>query len=83
MVSQDPHPQGGSLADMAVEGTNVPDDAGTQRSIPSVPRPDQITDPNDLGASDLAGAADNAQDMSRVRDQPLFLRSKCFQTKSI
>lgn len=66
MASQDPNPQGGSLTDMAVEGTNVPDDAGTQRTIPSVPRPDQITDPNDLGASDLAGAADNAQDMSRT-----------------
>ena len=83
MASQDPNPQGGSLTDMAVEGTNVPDDVGTQRTIPSVPRPDQITDPNDLGASDLAGAADNAQDMSRVRDQLLPLRSTCLQTTSI
>lgn len=72
MASQDPNPQGGSLTDMAVEGTKVPDDAGTQNTIPSVPRPDQITDPsndpNNLGATDLAGAADNAQDVSRVRD---------------
>lgn len=71
MDSQDPNPQGGSITDMAVEGTKVPDDAGTQRTIPSVPRPDQIADSsndsNDLGATDLAGAADNAQDISRVR----------------
>lgn len=71
MAPQDPNPQGGSITDMAVEGTRVPDDAGTQNTIPSVPRPDQITDPtddpNDLGATDLAGAADNAQDVSRVR----------------
>lgn len=57
---------------MAVEGTKVPDDAGTQDTIPSVPRPDQVTDPsndsNNLGATDLAGAADNPQDVSRVRD---------------
>ena len=68
---------------MAVEGTNVPDDAGTQRTIPSVPRPDQITDPNDLGASDLAAAADNAQDVSRVREQLLPLRSSSLSTTSI
>ena len=70
MTSQDPHPQGGNLSDMAVDGTSIPQDAGTQRTIPSVARPDQITDPsndpNNLGASDLAGAADNAQDISRV-----------------
>lgn len=71
MASQDPNPQGGSITEMAAEGTKVPDDAGTQNTIPSVPRPDQITDPsndpNDLGTTDLAGAADNAQDVSRVR----------------
>ena len=70
MASQDPNPQGGDLSDMAAEGTTVPPDAGTQRTIPSVPRPGQMTDPtndpNNLGASDLAGAADNAQDISRV-----------------
>ena len=70
MTSQDPNPQGGSLSDMAAQGTKVPDDAGTQNTIPSVPRPDQITDSsddsNDLGTTDLAGAADNAQDISRV-----------------
>lgn len=72
MASQDPHPQGGSITDMAVEGTKVPDNAATPNIVPSVPRPDQITDPsndpNNLGAADLAGAADNAQDISRVLD---------------
>ena len=75
MAPQDPNPQGGSITDMAVEGTRVPDDAGTQNTIPSVPRPDQVTDPstdpNNLGATDLAGAADNAQDVSRVRHPSL------------
>ncbi len=70
MASQDPYPQGGSITEMAAEGTKVPDDAGTQNTIPSLPRPDQITDSskdsNDLGTTDLAGAADNAQDVSRV-----------------
>ena len=77
MASQDPNPQGGSITDMAVEGTKIPSDAGTQNTIPSVPRPDQIADPsndpNNLGATDLAGAADNAQDISRVCDK--FLRA--------
>ena len=70
MSGQDPNPQGGSLSDMAVEGTKVPDDAATQRTIPSVARPDQIndssSDANNYGSSTLAGAADNAQDISRV-----------------
>lgn len=74
MASRDPNPQGGSITDMAVEGTKIPNDAGTQNTIPSVPRPDQVTDPsndpNNLGATDLAGAADNAQDISRVCDKP-------------
>ena len=71
MASQDAHPEGGSITDMAVEGTTVPEDAAKQRTIPSVPRPGQITDPSDdpnnYGAPSLAGAADNAQDISRVR----------------
>lgn len=68
MASQDPNPQGGSITDMAAQGTKVPDDAATQNTIPSVPRPDQTTDSsNDLGTTDLAGVADNAQDVSRVR----------------
>ena len=72
MASQDPNPQGGSITDMAVEGTKIPNDAGTQNTIPSVPRPNQITDPssdpNDLGSTDMADAADNPQDISRVCD---------------
>jgi hypothetical protein len=70
MASEDAHPQGGSITDMAVEGTTVPADSATQRTIPSVPRPGQITepsdDPNNYGSASLASAADNAQDISRV-----------------
>ena len=95
MTSPDPHPHGGSLADMAVQGTKVPDDAATQNTIPSVPRPDQITgssnDPNDLGATDLAGVADNAQDVSRVCDRflspfhmyPLILTQRILYSRSL
>ncbi|KAL8959431.1 MAG: hypothetical protein Q9183_005635 [Haloplaca sp. 2 TL-2023] len=67
---EDSHPQGGSLSDMAVSGTTVPSDSATQRTIPSVARPDQVTqsseDPNDMGSTDLAGAADNVSDMPKV-----------------
>ena len=66
----DPNPQGGSLADMAVEGTTVPDENPTQRTIKSVPRPGEVTDtledPNDFGATNLGGVASNAGDISRV-----------------
>ncbi|KAL8824618.1 MAG: hypothetical protein Q9170_008097 [Blastenia crenularia] len=70
---RDPNPQGGSLSEMAVEGTSVPSDSATQRTIPSVPRPSQATQssdgPNDLGTTDLAGQADNPGDMPKsVRD---------------
>ncbi|KAL8727809.1 MAG: hypothetical protein Q9166_005801 [cf. Caloplaca sp. 2 TL-2023] len=73
-TSQDPNPQGGSLSDMAVEGTTVPSDSATPRTIPSKPRPDQKTqssdDPNDLGSTNLSGVADNIGDMPKsVRDQ--------------
>ena len=73
MASSDPK-QGGDLFDMAKDGTSIPNDAGQQNLIPSVPRPDQITDPaddpNNLGAANLAGAADNATDISRVSYAP-------------
>ena len=66
----DPNPQGGSITDMAVEGTTVPSDAAKPRYIPAVPREGQATesssDPNDLGTTDLAGQADNPGDMPRV-----------------
>lgn len=69
--SSDPNPQGGSLSDMAVSGTTVPSDSATPRTIPSKPRPDQTTtsssDPNDLGSTELAGVADNVNDMPKVR----------------
>ncbi|KAI9804261.1 MAG: hypothetical protein M1833_007068 [Piccolia ochrophora] len=67
MASSDPH-QGGSITDMATDGTSVPGDAGVQRTIPSKPRPDQADLDNTvggLGADNLAGAADNATDISR------------------
>ena len=67
---KDAFPQGGDLSDMAATGTSVPDDAAKPRIIPSVARPDQVTgtasDSNDLGATDLASAADNVSDMPRV-----------------
>lgn len=66
---QDPH-QGGSLADMAPTGTTMPNDAGKQRIIPSVPRPDQRAenpqyDNAGLAEPSLAAAADNATDLPR------------------
>ncbi|KAG8533464.1 uncharacterized protein KY384_002247 [Bacidia gigantensis] len=66
---QDTHPQGGSLSDMAVEGTTVPSSASEPRYIPSKPRPGQVTDPTDdpveLNKRDAAGEVDNAGDISR------------------
>ena len=66
---QDPH-QGGSLAEMAPTGTAIPNDAGKQRTIPSVPRPDQRAenpqyDNEGLAEPSLAAAADNATDLPR------------------
>ena len=64
-MAQDPH-QGGRLEDMAVTGTTIPGDAGVQRLIPSVPRPDQVDPPADTYSHpDPAHAADNAFDMPR------------------
>jgi len=72
MSSSDPH-TGGSLSDMAVDGTSMPNDAGKMNLIPSVPRPDQLadeSDPNNFGASDLDSAATNPSDIPRTtRDQ--------------
>lgn len=69
MVRQDPH-QGGSLADMAPEGTTIPNDAGKMNTIPSVPRPDQraenpLYDNEGLAEPSTAMAADNATDLPR------------------
>lgn len=69
MSSDDAH-RGGSLEELAAEGTKIPNDAGIQNTIPSVPRPDQMTeDPGftkgNVGAGDIQGAADNATDIPR------------------
>ncbi|KAJ5095904.1 hypothetical protein NUU61_005260 [Penicillium alfredii] len=71
MVSQkqDPH-QGGTLSEMAATGTSIPNDAGLQRTIPSVPRPDQCAehfhfDNEGLAQPSAATAVDNATDMPR------------------
>ena len=69
MSSSDPH-TGGRLEDMATTGTKIPNDAGVQRIIPSVARPDQRAEnsqfSNDgLAAADLQSAADNAGDVAR------------------
>lgn len=74
MVRQDPH-QGGSLADMAPEGTTIPNDAGKMNTIPSVPRPDQrgehyLYDNEGIAEPSTAMAADNATDLPRsTRDR--------------
>ncbi|KAL4895605.1 hypothetical protein BDV59DRAFT_199604 [Aspergillus ambiguus] len=62
--------QGGSLSDMAPEGTSIPNDAGIQNIIPSVPRPDQRAenqhfDYEGVSQPSAAFAADNATDMPR------------------
>lgn len=55
--------ESGDLSSMAATGTTIPPDAGTQNTIPSVPRPDQIT--SSSTAPDLASAADNSADLPR------------------
>lgn len=64
MSSSNAH-QGGDLSSMAATGTSIPNDAGVQNLIPSVPRPDQISSSSDLGAADQATAADNQTDLPR------------------
>lgn len=63
MAHQDPH-IGGDLSDMAPTGTSIPGDAGQQRILKSVPRPDQ--EDSGLGAADLANAAANDGDVPRT-----------------
>ncbi|KAF2739063.1 hypothetical protein EJ04DRAFT_458518 [Polyplosphaeria fusca] len=63
-MSSDAH-QGGSLEDMAVSGTYIPGDAGQQRTIPSVPRPDQSDPSADYAHANPAHAADNTFDKPR------------------
>jgi hypothetical protein len=58
---------------MAKDGTTVPGDSAKPRTIPSIARPEQYgttkaseADPNFLGGTNLAEAADNADDIPRV-----------------
>lgn len=64
---KDQFPAGGDLSDMAATGTTVTGDSATPRHIASKAKPGQgEEDANELGATDLAGAADNMNDMPRV-----------------
>ncbi|RJE23147.1 hypothetical protein PHISCL_04503 [Aspergillus sclerotialis] len=73
-MTSNPH-QGGSLTEMAAEGTTIPNDAGIQNTIPSVPRPDQLEENSQfhnqgLAEPNRAAAADNATDVPRsTRDR--------------
>lgn len=69
MSNESGRDSGGDLFDLAKDGTKVPEDSAKPRTIPSKPRPDQLSsaaDPNDLGSADLASAATNAGDIPRV-----------------
>lgn len=64
-----PH-TGGSLSEMAPSGTTIPNNAGIQSLIPSVPRPDQRSENSQFDNEGLAEptsafAADNATDLPR------------------
>ncbi|KAJ6095522.1 hypothetical protein N7486_006268 [Penicillium sp. IBT 16267x] len=61
---------GGSLTEMAPTGTSIPNNAGKQNIIPSIPRPDQRTESsyfsyNGLAQPTTAMAVDNATDIPR------------------
>ncbi len=60
----DPH-QGGRLEDWAESGTSIPNDAGLQRTIPSVPQPDEA-DADATTSESLATAAANPTDIPRT-----------------
>ncbi|KAF1994786.1 hypothetical protein P154DRAFT_526804 [Amniculicola lignicola CBS 123094] len=45
---------------MAATGTSIPNDADLQRTIPSVPRPNQINPSLEYSQTNIAHAADNA-----------------------
>lgn len=67
MAHNDPH-TGGSLTDMAPTGTTMPNDAGLQNTIPSLPRPDQMAenhqfDNEGIAEPDYVSAADNPRDL--------------------
>ncbi|KAH8700285.1 hypothetical protein BGW36DRAFT_395411 [Talaromyces proteolyticus] len=69
MASNDPH-RGGTLEEMAPTGTRIPNDAGLQNTILSVPRQDQWGEDHRFSYDGIAQpsvptAADNATDMPR------------------
>lgn len=69
MVQQDPH-QGGTLSEMAAQGTSMPNDAGIMNTIPSVPRPDQRAENlgfenEGIAKPSTAMVADNTTDLPR------------------
>ncbi|RJE17019.1 hypothetical protein PHISCL_10644, partial [Aspergillus sclerotialis] len=66
--NEDPH-KGGTLSELA-EGTSIPNDAGLQRVIPSLPRPDQMSENSQFDNQGLAEptstlAVDNPTDLPR------------------
>lgn len=69
MSSSDPH-RGGTLSEMAPQGTSIPNDAGKQNTLPSVARPEQrsgnrVFDNQGLGGPSAAFAADNDTGLPR------------------
>jgi len=71
MVQQQPSAHaGGSLTEMAPTGTSIPNNAGKQNTIPSIPRPGQRTQSSYFSLHrpakpTSAMAADNAIDIPR------------------
>ncbi|KAI8624199.1 hypothetical protein F5Y19DRAFT_480841 [Xylariaceae sp. FL1651] len=55
-TKQDPH-QGGSLSEMAKDGTKIPGDAGKLNTVPSKPDTPDVDNP--FGATSLNTAAEN------------------------
>ncbi|KAL0256353.1 hypothetical protein SLS55_008747 [Diplodia seriata] len=60
---------GGNLSDMAVKGTDIPNDAGRMNTIPSKPAPDSIHDAaptnNPVGSRPDQASASGAFDAAR------------------
>ncbi|KAB8211709.1 hypothetical protein BDV34DRAFT_185113 [Aspergillus parasiticus] len=67
--------QGGTLSEMAPKGTTIPNDAGKQNTIPSVPRPEQRSENpgfnnQGLGQPSSAFAADNEATLPQGPSDP-------------
>ncbi|GAW27152.1 hypothetical protein SAMD00023353_7700020 [Rosellinia necatrix] len=65
---QDAH-KGGDLSEMAKDGTKIPGDAGKMNITPSKPSPQQAE--NDLGATSLNTAAENAVGSGKADDEAI------------